>query len=298
MKVTPIAFDSLGTRSMCTLVETSDVRIIIDPGVSIAPKRYGLEPHPLEKKRMAIHWKEIQQRARSCDVVILTHYHHDHYNPSEGFEIYRNKILLIKNPTSYINKNQARRAKEFLSSIDGLPAEIIHADGKEFSFSGTRIVISRPVFHGTDEKLGFVIEVLIDDGYRFIHTSDVEGPAMDGQADFILSNRPNLVILDGPMTSMLGFKYSKQHLQASKKNMVKLIEECPIETLVVDHHLLRDLRWKQRLAEVIEWGKKRGVRVITAAGYLGKKDDQLEALRKELYKQKSPIEYKREKVTP
>ena len=46
-KIIPLAAESLGVRSMCTYVETPDLRILIDPGVSLGP-RFGLLPHPKE----------------------------------------------------------------------------------------------------------------------------------------------------------------------------------------------------------------------------------------------------------
>lgn len=52
MHIEPLSFDSMGTRSMCTYIETEDMRIVIDPGVSLAPKRYGLPPHDREKRKM------------------------------------------------------------------------------------------------------------------------------------------------------------------------------------------------------------------------------------------------------
>jgi len=51
MKIKPIAFDSFGARSLCTLVETKDVIIIVDPSVALGPKRYGLPPHEIKIKR-------------------------------------------------------------------------------------------------------------------------------------------------------------------------------------------------------------------------------------------------------
>jgi predicted metallo-beta-lactamase superfamily hydrolase len=51
MKIVPIAFDSLGVRSMATYVETNDVKIVIDPGVSVSPDRYSLPPHRMELDR-------------------------------------------------------------------------------------------------------------------------------------------------------------------------------------------------------------------------------------------------------
>ena len=69
MKIIPITFDSLGTRGMATYVETKDVKIFIDPGVSLAPIRYSLPPHPLELKRLDEHWNEIVKLAKKAEVL-------------------------------------------------------------------------------------------------------------------------------------------------------------------------------------------------------------------------------------
>ena len=44
MNVVPLAADSLGVRSMATYVECGATRILIDPGATLAPNRYGLPP--------------------------------------------------------------------------------------------------------------------------------------------------------------------------------------------------------------------------------------------------------------
>lgn len=284
MKVIPLAFDSFGTRSMSTFVETNNLKILIDPGVSLAPRRYGLPPHPIEISRLEEHWKSIKAHAKKADVLIVTHYHYDHHNPSEP-EIYKGKITLIKHPTDKINRSQKERAKYFIEQLDDLPERLEYSDGREFKFGGTTIKFSPPVFHGTNPRLGYVTEVLIedDDGCRFVHTSDVEGPSVDDQVNFILENKPNLVILDGPLSYMLGFRYSHKSLELSVKNMIKIIKECPLETLVVDHHFLRDLKWKERLLSAFEVANKKGVKLQTAAEFAGKKIEMLEAMRKDLY---------------
>jgi len=51
MKITPLAADSLGARSMATIVETPDVSVLIDPSVRLGPFRYDLRPHPTENAR-------------------------------------------------------------------------------------------------------------------------------------------------------------------------------------------------------------------------------------------------------
>jgi len=48
IKAVPLAAESLGVRSVCTYVETWDVRILLDAGVSLCSNRYGFSPHPLE----------------------------------------------------------------------------------------------------------------------------------------------------------------------------------------------------------------------------------------------------------
>lgn len=286
MKIIPLAFDSLGTRSMSTFIETNDVKVLIDPGVALGPRRYNLPPHQIELERLKEHWAKIVKYATLSDVIIITHYHYDHYNPNDHLEIYKNKTVLIKHPTEKINRSQKERAAYFLQQIKELPQKLEYADGKGFQFGNTKIIFSQPVFHGTNSKLGYVTEVLIDDGYRFIHTSDVEGPSLDDQVDFILQNKPNLVILDGPLSYMLGFRYSHESLNASIKNMIKIIENLSASrrnSLVIDHHLLRDLEWKERIAEVFEAAKQKNVKVQTAAEFIGIPNDLLEARRRELW---------------
>ncbi|HDD72464.1 MAG TPA: MBL fold metallo-hydrolase, partial [Candidatus Aenigmarchaeota archaeon] len=232
MEIIPLAFDSLGTRSMSTFVETDDVKILIDPGVSLAPMRFGYPPHPVEIERMKQHWNKIIKYAKNSDILIITHYHHDHYNPEEKFSIYKDKTVFVKHPEENINLSQKGRAADFLGRIKNLPERLEYSDGREFRFGKTRVVFSEAVEHGTNSRLGYVTEVLIDDGYRFVHTSDVEGPSLDRQAEFILKNKPNLVIIDGPLSTMLGFRYSYNSLNASIENMIRIVKKCPLDSLV------------------------------------------------------------------
>lgn len=288
MKVIPIAFDSLGTRGMATYVETKDVKIFIDPGVSIAPIRYGLEPHPIELKRMDEHWKEIVKLAKQSDVLIITHYHYDHHNPWEDLDIYDGKTVLIKHPTENINFSQKGRSAFFLGQIKDRPKKLEYADGRKYEFGKTKLEFSKAVLHGTNPRLGFVIEVLVDDGkYKFIHTSDVEGGSVPNQTDFILKQKPNIVFLDGPLSYMI-YRFGVEALNRSFQNMIRIIKETPIETFVVDHHFLRDLKYKERLKSVYEVANEKNCKLITAAEFLGKEVDTLEAHRKELYKKSPP----------
>ena len=282
MEITPIAFDSMGTRSMATLVRTADLTVLIDPGVSLAPTRYGLPPHPLELMRMDEHHDAIVELAREADILVVTHYHYDHHMPDEP-EIFEGKIALIKHPTENINRSQRGRAAYFLRMLEGFPKKIEVADGRSFEFGETRLRFSKAVYHGTNPRLGYVIEVCIEcGGEKFLFTSDVEGPALEDQVAFILSEEPDTVFLDGPMTYMLGFRYSTKSLQASVENMVKMLV-AGVQTLVVDHHFTRDLNYQERIGPVYEAAKDLGAKVITAAEFAGKPVELLEARRKELY---------------
>ena len=289
MRVKPIASDSMGTRSMATYVETRDVKIFIDPGVALGPSRYGLPPHPLELQRLNEHWKDVVKHARKAEVIIVTHYHYDHHSPWEDLDIYNEKTVLIKHPTRKINLSQKGRASLFLENLEGRPNRVEYCDGKEFAFGNTLIRFSEPVYHGTNPKLGYVVETLIDDGSeKFLYTSDVEGPSIQNQAEFIINSKPNILYVDGPMSYMLGYRYSRKSLEESIKNLVRIVEECPLKILILDHHLLRDLKWESHVSEVIKIATHRKVEVKTAAGFAEKPQDMLEARRRELY-EKYPV---------
>lgn len=281
MRVLPLSADSMGARSMATLVETRDLRILIDPGVALGPRRYGLPPHPKEWERMEEHWREIVSNAERADVIIVTHYHYDHHNPWDSLWIYEGKKVFVKDPKNNINYSQKGRASFFLKQLEGR-AEIEVADGTFFSEGETLVEFSNPVFHGTSNKLGYVIEVYVKEGDEsFLFTSDVEGPSMAEQLDFILRKRAKVVMVDGPMTYMLGYRYSRASLEASIRNLSAILDFT--DTLIVDHHLLRDLEWRDRLSEVFETAKEKEKRVITSNELSSKPLEMLEAKRKELY---------------
>ncbi|MEM4406101.1 MAG: MBL fold metallo-hydrolase [Candidatus Methanomethylicaceae archaeon] len=284
MDVELLAFDSMGVRSMCTFVDAGDLRIIIDPGVSLAPRRFGLPPHRLELERLNGLAKVITEKAAISDVIIITHYHYDHHDLGDiiPLEIYDKKIVLIKDPKNNINRSQGDfRAPLFLGIIKEKAEKVEVADGKSFQIGKTKIEFSRAVFHGSSSLLGYVVEVMVEaDGDRVIHTSDVQGPISDDQMEFLLNKKPRLVIADGPMIYMLGYRYSYENLESSMRNLGRLIEEG-VEELVVDHHFLRDKNYSQYMKGLED--AHPGAKICTAAEYMGKEVELLEAKRVELY---------------
>lgn len=280
---------------MATFVETDDSKILIDPGVSLAPLRYGLEPHPMEWQRLDETWTLIKEYAEDSEVLIVTHYHYDHHDPDYP-ELYGGKTVFIKHPAQNINRSQKERAFLFLEAIKGLPKKLETADGKSFQLGKTFISFSKAVCHGTNPRLGYVTEVSIkSNGEKFLHTSDVEGPSLEDQTSFILEEKPDILFVDGPMTYMLGYRYSFKSLEISNKNLVRALNETSLHTMVLDHHFLRDLNYKMRIKPLYEEAEKRGVKVITAAEFSGKKIEMLEALRKELYAKYGEKEFKAER---
>jgi len=286
VRVRFVSGESFGTRSMATYVETGDVKIFIDPGAALAPRRYGLPPHPKELEKLESDWKRIAEYASACDVVVVTHYHRDHFSAVRHVDrVYRGKTVLLKSVESSINPSQRARGKALLSRIGDLASRVEFADGRRFTFGDTILEFSRPLPHGVDDRLGYVLEVHITDGRRsFVFTSDVEGPSLDEHLRFIIEREPDIVYVDGPATYLAGAKYPEDAVEAAVENLLRIVEEVEsLKVLVVDHHLTRDINWEARIARVIEACRDRKVWIGTAAEYMGERPMFLEANRRALY---------------
>jgi predicted metallo-beta-lactamase superfamily hydrolase len=281
MEIIPIAYDSMGVRSMATFVKTKDLAITIDPSVSLAPSRYGLPPHKLEIERMNEKWNEIKDFVIKSDAIAITHYHYDHHNPEE-VEILDGKKLLLKHPKENINRSQLGRASYFLDKLKEINAEIDFCDGKAYEFGNTYVEFSKPVFHGANQKLGFVVEIFISEGDdSFLFSSDVEGPIHEDQTTFIIEKKPKIVFIDGPMSYMLGYRFSGDSFNKAIENIKRVLEVA--EIVVLDHHLLRDLKWREKLTELFNYAEQLEVKLQSASEFIGKPEELLEARRKELY---------------
>jgi len=286
MKIIPLAFDSMGVRSTATFVET-DLNIVIDPGVSFAPLRYGLPPTKLELKRVEELSEKVYEYAEEADIITISHYHYDHYFPEADF--YADKILLIKDPKKKINRSQKGRGKEFLSWVKNTAKLMEFADGRTFKFRETEIIFSPPLYHGGDgSRLGYVLACSIEyRGKKMIHASDVQGPQVAPTTDWIIQQNPDILILSGFPTLLLGYKSSKFGLYQSTKNLLKILSETKVQTIILDHHLVRDLHYQNKIKEITKEAIVLKKKVITAAEFLRKKNEFLEAKRKEYYKKET-----------
>lgn len=291
MKVVPLAFESMGVRSMAMFVET-DQKILIDPGTSIAPKRFGYPPWKNEFNALYETRARIGEYAEKADIVTISHYHHDHYTPFEfgkfldsspksAEKVYRGKKLFIKHPTSNINKSQQKRAADFLKNLKDLNCEVSYADGKSFEIGNTSIKFSNPLPHGSEgSKLGYVVAVTIRwKGKSVMHASDVQGPLNDVAKQVILEEKPNMLILSGPPIYLQGFAIERKDIQNARTNLIEIAGQIP--EVVVDHHLLRDLRCFDFIKSV---KKESGGEIVVASEIIGEEPNLLEARRKEFYR--------------
>ncbi len=279
MKIEFIAFDSFGVKSMCTRVETEDFSIVLDPGVAIETNSF---PLPLWKRIYLVekYKRKIKKACKNSDIIIITHYHYDHHIPEKS-DMYKDKILLIKDPKNYINRSQRGRSQEFLKIIKGLPKEIKIADNQKFIFDKIKIRFTKPLWHGLKgTKLGYVISCIIEDEKeKLFFSSDLDGPYLESYADMIIRENPDTLILDGPPTYLLGYLVSYKNFARCTLNIYKLVEKLNSK-IVLDHHLLRDYRYKDLLKCVYDLAEKKGKQVKTAAEFLGKKPKVLECYEK------------------
>lgn len=282
MKVRLVAFDSMGVRGMATFVETSEVSIFIDPGAALAPRRYGLPPHELELKELENKLNQIHRLVEEADVLVITHYHRDHYLYRTGEEVYyAGKTLFIKHPTQKINPSQRLRAHILLKKmrIEEKARSIVFSDGQNFSFGRVKIQFSQPLYHGDcGSRLGWVIAVAIEDDLRLVHASDVQGFACRDSLSFVTEEPWDLLVVSGPPT------YLDPGVQPQRVllNMVDALRAGkPKAVAVVDHHLLRDRSYRLYLKYLAESSR---VKVVTAAEFMGLEVRQLEAYRNELWR--------------
>ena len=307
IKITPLAAESFGVRSMCTLVETPDVTVLLDAGISLAPFRFSLPPHPIEFQTIASLRKTIAEAAEKAQVTTISHYHFDHHTPSfedwvvnwtqdgeTARQIYQNKTVLLKNPKEKINVSQRQRAWMF-QKTGGKHAKVLEAaDGKTFTYGKTFLRFSEAVAHGSeDSMLGWVIMAVVEhEGERFMFAPDVQGPMSTHTLELILDARPTVIMLGGPPLYLGGFRVDMAQLEQGLRNLEHIVAAVPL--VILEHHALRDESWKLKMEKVFQRSSEAGRSIFTAAEYAGKKNLFLEFNRKQLFRDHPPSdEFKR-----
>jgi predicted metallo-beta-lactamase superfamily hydrolase len=341
INVHPIWADSLGAKSFATMVETPDLRILIDPGASEMQPSFPFT----ERQRKKVHQKALmllRQAARTADHIVISHYHFDHYvHPSEGKKMYTGKQIWVKNPNLWINGSQWKRARRFFGELresvlktpqpayvapdpdraiphpmaglkqakrksfgdyggrrqelldkglrwfEGLRSQwlsepwipemadrrtrVRFADGEVFGQGKTRVRFSPPLFHGIEyARVGWVVAVTVECGNsKVLYTSDIQGPTIEDYASWIIREDPDVLVLDGPPSYLFGFLVNRINLDRSIRNLIRIIRSTSTKTILLDHHLLREARYRDRLADVYAEAEKTRRRVLTVAEWYG-----------------------------
>jgi predicted metallo-beta-lactamase superfamily hydrolase len=286
MLILPLAFDSFGVRSMATFVKTKDVNILIDGAVALGPRRYGLSPTEEEFEALEICKKNIIEIGKLADVLIVTHYHYDHhpYPWDENlYSIYKGKTILAKNINEEINKSGKTRGRIFENKIKRY-SNIEYADGKSFEFGNTYISFSKAVWHGdVGSKVGKVIMVYIEECKESIlFGSDAQSLADDEALKFVKEKNPKLLIVDGYPTIFVGWKMQEKSFLEAKENLKEAIKHIDAKKIILDHHIVRDLNYREKIQDVFELAEKLKKEILTAAEFLKLDNLFLEAWRREI----------------
>jgi predicted metallo-beta-lactamase superfamily hydrolase len=301
IRLTPIAGESLGVRSMAAFVETPDVRVLLDAGAGLG-WRYNLMPHPLEYRALGAARKRLREFAEKADIITVSHYHYDHYTATwreveaqwtwscleEARKIYTNKLVCAKDYRENINPSQRRRGWIFSLKAPEF-SEVRYVDGVTMKFGDTEITFSRPFPHGEEGQLGFVLCILIErDGERLLYCPDVQGPMEDATMTYIGSVRPRVLVVGGPPTYLADSKVPRTMVERGIRNLRRLAATIPL--LLVEHHMLRDEQGWRLLSQIREQAKAVGNTVQTYAEYLGEEVRPLESQRQRLYSENPPSE--------
>lgn len=344
MTLLPLWSDSLGAKSFSFYLECSKNKIIIDPGIAVMQPSY-----PMEKK-LLIKWYEegyekIREYLLKSDIVIITHYHHDHYlSDRQDIKLYRNKRLLVKDPNRYINDSQWNRAREFLQLyIEKIIEENIreymvepqetdyhdyvedytialskdfgtyssrrrellekgrkwflkrtsrwseeawirevksseniveYADGRIFYLDNVKITFSDPFYHGIEySKTGWVTALVIESKQdKILYSSDIQGPIIEDYAAWIIDNNPEILLLDGPPTYLIPYMFNLINFRRTQENIKWIIEEADnLKLIIYDHHLTRDIRFREKIREVYKYADRYDVKILNVAEYLNLK---------------------------
>jgi hypothetical protein len=124
------------------------------------------------------------------------------------------------------------------------------------------------------------------EGEKFLFASDVQGPMDDFALKIILAEKPHLIIIGGPPIYLAGFRVKNEHVEQGMKNLESLAKNIP--TTILEHHILREEKWREFSQPVFDVASKSGHSVVTAAEFLTNKNNLLEFRRKQLFEMKPP----------
>jgi uncharacterized protein len=277
MKIIPLAADSLGVRSMATYVEAGETGLLLDPGATLAPARYGLPPSAEEWDALRRANDRISAYAARARYVFVSHYHDDHFRSDPVS--YAGRVVLAKDPRRMVSGAQARRAQALWAALEGR-ATIQPADSLTLTTADLDLKASPPLPHGTEgTTLGYLVALTVTDyreHQRFVFASDVQGPLSSVAAAWLIQQRPTTLYLSGP-PSYVEREVGTAVIDRAIDNLRRIVDVTGCR-VIMDHYALRDPRFATRFERLWQTG-----RVVTAAAHLGVDAQPLEARRDRLW---------------
>jgi len=284
MSLEIIGAESLGVRSLCCQLTFQDHRIVIDPGVSLGYMRHGLLPHPLQIAEGCRVREKILHSLSDATDIVFSHFHGDHVplmdaNPYQlSIESLPSRFHELRCWSKSDDGLSPKMNKRFRDLSDLLRSNLKIVEGQ----SEGPLSFSQAVPHGElNSNLGSVMMTRIEmDNRIFVHASDIQlldAPTVDRVIDW----QPDIVLAAGPPLYL--DQLSKAERDSAWKNALRLVSN--IDTVILDHHLLRSIEgvvWLDELSTIA--GKK----IYCAADFMGKPRRLLEAQRVQLY-EKMPV---------
>ena len=160
-----------------------------------------------------------------------------------------------------------------IPEVQGEGGSLLFADGRTVEAGEARLRFTQPLFHGVEySRVGWVVALTVETpGFKLLYTSDLNGPVIEDYAHMIIDENPDVLVLDGPPTYLLGYTVNRINLERAIDNAVRILEEAGRLSLVIyDHHLVREPRYRERTRRVWERAEKLGIRLATAAELAGR----------------------------
>jgi predicted metallo-beta-lactamase superfamily hydrolase len=281
MQIDIIGTESLGVRGLCAVVKTADRNIVIDPGVALGFQRLGKQPHPLQVYVGVQVRRAIISSIETATDIVISHYHGDHIPLVDANPYQLNVRSFVKacgdtrfwcKSPDYPLDRISMRYNDLARELDRTLPVVEGTDARVMTFSKLQP-------HGVaGSSLGTVMMTRIADGGDvFVHASDIQ-LLDDGSVSQIIEWEPDTVLVSGPPLYLP--RITADQKREARRNAQRLARH--VETLIIDHHLLRSeegCRWLDNLTA------EPGHRIMCAADYMGRKRLFLEAWRERLYRE-------------
>jgi predicted metallo-beta-lactamase superfamily hydrolase len=271
--------ESLGVRGLCCRVETGKRVIVIDPGIALGERRFGLPPHPLQVALGRAARRRIIAALEDATDVVFSHFHGDHV-PLADANPYQLAITHLPSRFASLRAWSLSPDGQTQTSQDRA-RDLIELLGPQFrvaeGIADGALSFSPAMPHGTGGlPFGSVMLTRVDlGGCVFVHASDIQ--LLDAATvDFILDWEPDCVLAAGPPL----YHHALDARLRARAWMNARCLAAEVDTLILDHHLMRSPEGEVWLAAL---SQETGRRVYCSADFMGRPRRLLEAQRRELY---------------